>query len=138
VDLITPSQRSANMARIRGRDTGPELAVRRIAHNLGYRFRLHRRDLPGTPDLVFPARHKVVFVHGCFWHRHSGCRFAYEPKSNVEFWNAKFAANIARDARVQGELERMGWSVLTIWECDTAKPDLVVEILKEHLGHARS
>jgi DNA mismatch endonuclease (patch repair protein) len=79
-----------------------------------------------------------VFVHGCFWHRHSGCRFAYEPKSNVEFWNAKFAANIARDARVQGELERMGWSVLTIWECDTAKPDLVVEILKEHLGHARS
>ncbi len=105
MDLISPQRRSANMARIRGRDTTPELAVRRLTHSLGYRFRLHRRDLPGTPDLVFPARRKVVFVHGCFWHRHPGCRFAYEPRSNVEFWRAKFAANIARDARTRGELD---------------------------------
>lgn len=124
------------MARIRGRDTKPELIVRQLAHGLGYRFRLHRRDLPGTPDLVFPGRRKVIFVHGCFWHRHSGCRFAYEPKSNVEFWYAKFAANTARDARVRGELEQMGWGVLTIWECEVANPEALAEILRGYLGHA--
>jgi DNA mismatch endonuclease, patch repair protein len=136
MDLITPSQRSANMARIRGHDTGPELAVRRLAHRLGFRFRLHRRDLPGTPDLVFTSRHQVIFVHGCFWHRHAGCRFAYEPKSNIEFWRVKFAANTARDARVTEELVQMGWSVLTIWECEAAKPDVVTELLKRNLDDA--
>lgn len=124
------------MSRIRGRDTAPELIVRREAHRLGFRFRLHRRDLPGTPDLVFPGRYKVVFVHGCYWHKHQGCRFAYQPKSNVEFWNAKFAANVARDMRVIEELKRMGWDVLTIWECETANTEDLTRKLVGYLGHA--
>jgi DNA mismatch endonuclease, patch repair protein len=119
MDIVSPERRSAMMSGIRGRDTKPEIAVRRLAHRLGYRFRLHRRDLPGTPDLVFPGRRKVVFVHGCFWHRHPGCRFAYEPKSNVEKWQAKFKVNVARDERVRRELEAMGWDILTVWECQT-------------------
>ncbi len=124
------------MARIRGRDTKPEVAVRRLAHRLGYRFRLHRRDLPGTPDLVFPARSKIVFVHGCFWHRHPGCRFTYEPKSNVEFWRKKFTANKQRDARVKGELKQMGWDVLTIWECEATDDEAMATVLKRFLGDA--
>jgi DNA mismatch endonuclease (patch repair protein) len=136
MDLITRSQRSANMARIRDRDTGPELTVRRLAHRIGYRYRLHRADLPGTPDLVFPGQHKVVFVNGCFWHRHAGCRFAYTPKTNVEFWTTKFTANTARDERVRKSLEDMGWSVLTIWECETADLDSLAEQLKGYLGNA--
>lgn len=135
MDIISAQRRSANMARIRGRDTAPELMVRRLVHRLGYRFRLHRRDLPGTPDLVFPGRGKVVFVHGCFWHRHESCRFAYEPKSNIEFWRRKFAANQERDARVRGELERMNWQVLTIWECQTADLDALRDVITEFLSH---
>jgi DNA mismatch endonuclease (patch repair protein) len=138
MDLITQSRRAANMARIRGRDTEPERAVRRLAHSLGYRFRLHRRDLPGTPDLVFPARHKVVFVNGCFWHRHGGCRYAYTPKTNMEFWTSKFEANVARDNRVLGKLDELGWSALTIWECETANLDLLIKKLKRYLGNAYS
>ncbi len=136
MDLIASSRRSAHMARIRGRDTEPERTVRHLAHSLGYRFRLHRRDLPGTPDLVFPARHKVVFVNGCFWHRHVGCRYAYSPKTNVEFWEAKFAANVARDSRVLRELDDLGWSALTIWECETANLELLTEKLKRYLDNA--
>ena len=107
------------MSRIRGKDTRPELSVRRSAHRLGFRFRLHRRDLPGSPDLVFPRLHKIVFVHGCFWHRHPGCRHAYTPRSNLPFWRAKFEANVARDLAVQDKLREMGWQVLTLWECET-------------------
>lgn len=125
------------MGRIQSRDTAPELAVRRLAHRLGYRFRLHRRDLPGSPDLVFPSRRKAVFVHGCFWHRHSGCRLAYEPKSNVDFWSAKFRKNVERDIRVKGELERMGWDVLVIWECETADRAALASQLGKSLAHAR-
>ena len=136
MDLIASFRRSANMARIRGRDTEPERTVRHLVHSLGYRFRLHRRDLPGTPDLVFPARHKVVFVNGCFWHRHVGCRYAYSPKTNVEFWEAKFAANVARDGRVLRELDDLGWSALTIWECETANLELLTEKLKRYLDNA--
>jgi DNA mismatch endonuclease (patch repair protein) len=124
------------MARIRNKDTAPELAVRSTAHQLGYRFRLHRRDLPGSPDLVFPARRKVVFVHGCFWHRHPRCRLAYEPKSNVDFWSAKFRKNMERDVRVKGELERMGWDVLVIWECETADRAALASELRKSLAHA--
>lgn len=124
------------MSHIRSRDTGPELALRRMTHQLGYRFRLHRRDLPGTPDLVFPSRRKVLFVHGCFWHRHPGCRFAYAPKSNVEFWQSKFATNVARDRRVCDELEQMGWGVLTVWECEIQNTSALAGILEGYLAHA--
>ena len=107
------------MARIRGSDTAPELAVRRIAHRRGLRFRLHRKDLPGRPDLVFPKHRLAVFVHGCFWHRHEGCRHATTPKSRVVFWTEKFTMNIARDARQEAALKELGWRVLVIWECET-------------------
>jgi len=118
VDIITTADRSLLMSRIRGKDTKPELTVRRLAHALGFRFRLHRRDLPGAPDLVFPRLHKVIFVHGCFWHRHSECRLAYSPKSNVMFWQAKFNANVVRDTRAVEGLKALGWHVHVIWECE--------------------
>src|SRR6266481_1980061 len=107
------------MGRIRAKNTKPEMAVRSILHRLGYRFRLHQIRLPGKPDIVLPRHKTVVFVHGCFWHRHRGCKFAYSPKSRIEFWNKKFAGNVSRDDRVQRELKHAGWSVLTIWECET-------------------
>lgn len=133
VDSLTPEARSLNMAKIRGKDTGPELLVRRAAHALGLRFRLHRRDLPGTPDLVFPGRRIALFVHGCFWHRHPGCRFAYTPKSRIEFWQAKFDANVARDARKLAELSEAGWTVVTIWECETRDQDRLRETIRERV-----
>lgn len=133
-DHLTASERSENMRRIRGRDSAPELTVRRLAHRLGYRFRLHRSGLPGRPDLVFPSRHKVIFVHGCFWHRHVGCRYAYTPKSNVEFWLSKFAANVARDERVNGQLVGSGWDVLVLWECETRDANLIANRLRAFLG----
>lgn len=105
------------MSRIRGRDTAPERYLRSQLHGAGLRFRL-RSKLPGRPDIVFPARRIAVFVHGCFWHRHRGCRFAYVPQSNVRFWQAKFAENMARDERVTRELERLGWRSLIAWECE--------------------
>lgn len=122
------------MSGIRGRDTRPELVVRKLAHALGYRFRLHRRDLPGSPDLVFPGRRKVIFVHGCFWHRHPGCRFAYHPKSRVEFWRAKFEQNISRDGRALTELEKLGWEAMIVWECETREVDGLADRLVEFLG----
>lgn len=133
MDILAPEQRSVLMSRIRGKDTKPELAVRRIAHRLGFRFRVHRRDLPGTPDLVFPRLRKVVFVHGCYWHRHPGCRYAYSPKSNVSFWQAKFDANITRDRLVLDELTKLGWQVLTIWECEVKDEDKLVCRLATYL-----
>lgn len=134
MDIVSPQRRSAMMSGIRGQNTKPEMIVRRFAHRFGYRFRLHRRDLPGTPDLVFPGRRKVIFVHGCFWHRHSGCRFAYNPKSRADFWQAKFATNVARDARVQHELRTLGWDVLTVWECETVNPEHLSATLLTFLG----
>lgn len=111
------------MKKVRQRDTRPEIVVRRTAHILGYRFRLHRRDLPGSPDLVFPRHTVAVFVHGCFWHRHPGCRYASTPKNNSEFWNDKFRRNVERDARKESELRDLGWRVLVIWECETRDPE---------------
>lgn len=105
------------MSRIRSRDTVPELLVRSALHRAGYRFRLHSKDLPGRPDIVLPKYHTVVFVHGCFWHRHKGCRFAYTPKSRVAFWNNKFRSNIERDRRKSKALRKLGWRVITVWEC---------------------
>jgi len=106
------------MRGIRGKDTGPERSVRSAAHRLGLRFRLHVRELPGRPDLVFPRYRTVIFVHGCFWHRHD-CGLAATPKTRVEFWQKKFAANVSRDARKREDLERSGWRVVEIWECET-------------------
>jgi DNA mismatch endonuclease, patch repair protein len=120
MDIVSPARRSAMMSGIRGKDTKPERIVRSTAHQLGYRFRLHVRGLPGSPDLVFPRRRLALFVHGCFWHRHKGCACAYTPKSNVEFWKGKFKSNVARDRRVQRDLEKEGWRVAVIWECETA------------------
>lgn len=124
MDTLTPAERSARMALVRAKDTKPELLVRRLVHGMGYRYRLHRRDLPGTPDLVFPGRSKVIFIHGCFWHRHARCALARLPKSRGDFWLPKLTANAERDERNVRALRRLGWSALTIWECqlgDTAK-----------------
>ena len=118
-DIMDSKQRSKLMAGIRSCNTAPELAVRRIAHRMGLRFRLHRKDLPGCPDLVFPKHRLVVFVHGCFWHRHKGCRHASIPKSRTNFWMAKLAANVARDRRQEAALQALGWRVLVIWGCET-------------------
>ncbi|MBZ9991404.1 very short patch repair endonuclease [Mesorhizobium sp. BH1-1-5] len=131
MDIVTREQRSRMMSGIRGKNTGPELAVRKAAHALGYRFRLHRKDLSGSPDLVFPARNTVIFVHGCYWHRHEGCRYCYNPKSNVEFWTEKFKNNVARDQRVGQELQQGGWRVVTLWECETADDDGLRKRLKQ-------
>ena len=116
VDVLTPEQRGLNMSRIRGRDTKPELLVRRGLHARGLRFRLHRRDLPGCPDLVFPRYGAVVLVHGCFWHGHQ-CHLFTLPATRTAFWSDKITANVARDHRAQSALQQMGWCVLTIWEC---------------------
>lgn len=107
------------MARIGPRDTKPEMVVRRLLHAIGRRFRLHRRDLPGTPDIVFPKSRKAIFVHGCFWHRHESCAKATTPKTRVEFWQEKFDRNMARDKRKEAELRAVGWDVTTVWECET-------------------
>ena len=117
-DRHTPEQRRANMARIGAKHTGPELRVRRAAHALGYRFRLHRRDLPGTPDLVFPKHRLALFVHGCFWHQHPGCRRAVLPKTHQEYWLSKLARNQERDRLNRAALEAAGWRVDELWECE--------------------
>lgn len=119
-DRLSKERRSWNMSRIRSKDTGPELAVRSVLHRLGYRFRLHAKDLPGRPDIVLPKWKTAVFVHGCFWHRHPRCSFAYIPKSNQASWNQKFIENITRDRKARLNLRRAGWRVLVVWECQTA------------------
>jgi DNA mismatch endonuclease (patch repair protein) len=135
MDSLTPEQRSERMGRIKGRDTGPEMVVRRLLHRLGYRYRLHARDLPGRPDIVFRSRRVAIFVHGCFWHRHPNpeCRLARLPKSRLDFWLPKLEGNLARDLENQGRLETMGWKVLVIWECQTGKMDELESILREAL-----
>jgi len=115
MDTLSPSERSERMRRIRSKDSKAELTVRRLVHSMGYRYRLHRRDLPGTPDMVFPSRRKAIFVHGCFWHGHENC--GRMPKSRRDFWDAKIRANKERDQRKERELEEMGWSFLVVWEC---------------------
>lgn len=122
-DIFNPEKRSEIMSHIKGRNSGPELAVRSLLHRMGYRFRLHQKALPGRPDIVLPRYRSVIFVHGCFWHRHKDCRFAYTPKSRIDFWKAKFEANIIRDEKVNSDLERLGWQVIIVWECELRKPD---------------
>ena len=118
MDVVDSATRSRMMAGIRSKDTKPEMAARRYLHARGFRYRLHARDLPGSPDLVLPKYRTAILVHGCFWHRHSGCRFATTPTSNVERWAAKFQANIARDAKKLASLEEAGWRVIVVWECE--------------------
>jgi DNA mismatch endonuclease (patch repair protein) len=118
VDIVSPEVRSRMMSGIKGKNTMPEIVVRKATHRMGLRFRIHCKDLPGKPDLVFPKHKTVVFVHGCFWHRHD-CRLAAVPKTRPEFWAAKFKANIERDLRNRHHLESLGWRVIEIWECET-------------------
>lgn len=132
-DHLDPHSRSALMSRIRCMHTRPEMIVRRIAHRLGLRFRLHRKDPPGTPDLVFPSRRLALFVHGCFWHRHSGCRKAGESKTRPDYWQAKFDRNVARDCEVRDRLNALGWRVMTIWECETGDPAAIELRLRDSL-----
>lgn len=131
-DTLTPSERSERMSRIRARDTKPELALRKAIHALGLRYRLGSR-LSGKPDLVFPRHKAVVFVHGCFWHRHEGCKVATTPKSNIDFWTDKFSRNVERDARVARELRAAGWRVFVAWECELTGKGRAVEQAK-HLA----
>ncbi|MGM4962983.1 very short patch repair endonuclease [Tardiphaga sp. 1201_B9_N1_1] len=128
-----PSIRSWTMSRIKSKDTKPELTVRKAAHSLGLRFRLHRRDLPGTPDLVFPGRRTALFVHGCFWHRHD-CGRATTPASNVGYWAAKFQRNVERDARSAAELRKLGWRCVRIWECETRDPEKLDGVLRRKVA----
>ncbi len=121
------------MSRIRGKDTKPELRVRSQLHRMGYRFRLHRKDLPGRPDIVLPKYDTVIFVHGCFWHRHKGCRFAYTPKTRVEFWETKFDQNVRRDKRNAAALWRGGWRVLKIWECETESSEALARLIRSRM-----
>lgn len=130
-DVVTPEQRSRNMSKIKGKNTKPEMIVRSMCHELGLRYRLHRKDLPGTPDLVFPKHRLCLFVHGCFWHRHPGCKYAYTPKSRLDFWLPKLAKNVERDMKAKRALEVSGWRVSIIWECQTKNRDtLRAEIQK--------
>ena len=128
VDHLTPEERSALMGRIRGKDTKPEMLVRRLRHGMGYRYRLHARNLPGNPDLAFPARKKVIFVNGCFWHQHD-CPKARRPSTNVDFWNEKLDRNMVRDKANFEDLHKEGWSSLVVWECETKDEEELIDRL---------
>ena len=119
IDYLTKEKRSWNMAQIRSKNTKPELIVRSLLHRIGYRFRLHRKDLPGKPDIVLPKYRTVIFVHGCFWHRHKGCKRCTMPKTNRDYWLEKFSHNIVKDGEYIRKLENDGWKVLIVWECET-------------------
>ena len=134
VDTLSVVARSERMSRIRSGDTEPELMVRRLVHRMGYRYRLHGADLPGKPDLVFRSRKKVIFVHGCFWHRHTGCSLARIPKSRVEFWRGKLEQNRTRDIKVRRRLARMGWKSLVVWECKLNDLERVCGKIERFLG----
>lgn len=133
-DVFTPQKRSAVMRRVKGKDTSPELAVRKALTALGARYRLNRKNLPGSPDIVMPGRRLAVFVHGCFWHGHDCARGARVPKTNREYWTAKIARNVARDARAAAELAAAGWRVETIWECDLKEAGALRARLQELLA----
>jgi DNA mismatch endonuclease, patch repair protein len=130
MDIVSKHTRSRMMAGITGKDTTPELVVRRVLHAAGLRFRLHRKDLPGRPDVVLPRLKTVVLVHGCFWHRHPRCRFATTPASNTEFWSRKFAETIERDARQVRQLKDLGWRVTVVWECETRNVTVIRRIVR--------
>lgn len=132
MDTLAPQQRRYNMSRIKGSNTRPERLVRSLLRSLGYRFRLHRKELPGTPDIVLPRYRTAVFVHGCFWHRHAGCRYAATPATRPEFWAKKLSENIRRDEAAVEALTKLGWNVLVVWECELKN----MEILRQRLLEA--
>ena len=133
MDRVDSKTRSRIMQAIHSRDTKPELAVRRMIHALGFRYRLHVKSLPGTPDLVFPSKRKVVFVHGCFWHRHKRCSYATSPTTNIEFWDEKFRNNVLRDRRTIRALKKQGWSAMIVWQCQLKNPSKLGGRLNEFL-----
>lgn len=126
------------MSRIRSGNTKPELLVRSLLHRMGYRFRLHRKDLPGKPDIVLPKHKAVIFIHGCFWHHHDGCKYAYIPKTRQEFWRAKFKSNVERDKKVKKQLKEKNWRILVIWECELSNIESTIKRLKDYLNKERT
>ena len=127
-------QRSRNMSAIKSKNTKPEIAVRKLLHSMGYRFRLHRKDLPGSPDIVLPKYKTVIFVHGCFWHRHENCKYASTPKTRKEFWENKFKANVKRDLEIQEKIKNIGWKYVVIWECEARNIESIEEKIKRFLN----
>lgn len=135
-DVHTPEQRSYNMSRIRGQDTRPEKKLRSLLHRNGFRYRVHVSDLPGRPDIVLPKYHSLILVHGCFWHRHPGCRYATTPKSRADFWQEKFTGNVERDQRNLNLLKKNGWFPIIVWECELKDDtDAVMERISTTLHH---
>lgn len=132
-DTLSPKERSERMSRIRGKGSAPEMKLRRLVHGMGFRYRLHIKELPGKPDLVFPSRHAVIFMHGCFWHRHQGCKLARLPKSKLDFWKTKLEANKERDLLHKRQLRDLGWRVLVVWECEMSDTDRVSAIVRDFL-----
>lgn len=135
MDTLTHAERAKRMGLVKSRNTKPEMRVRRLVHALGYRYRLHDRKLPGHPDLVFRSRQKVLFVNGCFWHRHLGCPLTRTPKSRIEFWESKFADNVKRDRQVWSALHQLGWEVAVVWECETKQEPVLRQKIEELLGN---
>ena len=127
-------QRSRNMSAIKSKNTKPEIILRKLLHSMGYRFRLHKKDLPGSPDIVLPKYKTVIFVHGCFWHRHQNCKYASNPKTRREFWEKKFKENIERDKKAQEKLKNLGWKTKIIWECEIKKQDKLIKKLEDFLN----
>tara|TARA_B100000678_G_C18225346_1_gene508621 strand:+ start:1608 stop:2048 length:441 start_codon:yes stop_codon:yes gene_type:complete len=134
VDTLTKEERSERMSRVRGKDTKPELKLRRLVHGMGFRYRLHDKSLPGKPDMVLSTRRVVIFMHGCFWHRHEGCVLARMPKSRVSFWREKFEETRQRDRRNQLKLKDLGWRVLIVWECQLALPERTARRVRDFLN----
>ena len=130
MDIISKEKRSWNMSKIRSKNTKPELVVRSFLHKKGFRFRLHSKNLPGKPDIVLPKYKTVIFVHGCFWHRHPGCKYSYKPKSRKNFWEKKFRENTGRFMLVKRKLKNLGWKVIVVWECETNKVNCLEKITK--------
>jgi DNA mismatch endonuclease (patch repair protein) len=139
MDIYNSETRSRVMRSVHSKNTKPEVAVRTLLHSLGYRYRLHSADLPGSPDIVFAGRRKVIFIHGCFWHQHSGCKSADRPSANSDYWRTKLDRNMVRDRQILEALHALGWSALVIWECETRKAErnLLQSRLCEFLGEAR-
>lgn len=136
-DKFTPKKRSEIMSRVKSKDTSPELRVRSALHRMGFRFRLHRRDLPGNPDVVLPKHGVAVFVHGCFWHQHPGCRKATIPQNNFHYWKNKLERNVRRDELAEQQLNEKGWTALTVWECEMPREEGALrEKLREELDKA--
>jgi DNA mismatch endonuclease, patch repair protein len=136
-DIVSEAVRSELMSRIRSKNTTPEKVVRSVLHRMGYRFRLHVKELMGRPDIVLPRFRTVVFVHGCFWHRHTGCKLAYNPKSRVEFWQEKFEQNILRDAKVREGLKKEGWRIVVVWECELSNLHLLEKRIRKILPNGK-